>query len=140
MSIIDKIFPALDARMTRFVANAKKLVAKRTGTLEDSVVATVTPSGLFIHIRIRFRIYALILYHMSKSGYRQRRKKGGRVRGSDRYQGANRLASNSPLKENPEKYQKFIEATFDVRDELEEIAIKVATQKAVEELVKALSE
>lgn len=140
MKIVDLIAPALDARMQRFVANAKKLVAKRTGTLESSVVATVTPSGLFIHIRIRFKIYALILYHMSKSGYRQKVKKGGHVRGSRRYIGANKLNENSKLKQNPEKYQQFIDANYAIRDEIEAIAVRVAQQKAVEMLVKELSD
>lgn len=139
MSIVDKIAPVLNTRMQKFASFASKLAAKKTGELQKSVIAVVTPSGMFIHIRVKFRIYALILYHMSKSGYRQKRKKGGRVRGSNRFQGANKLNENSKLKQNPEQYQNFIEAVFDIRDEIERLAVQVAQQKTLEEIVNALS-
>lgn len=139
MMLAEAILPNISRRMQVFAAHFSRLVAKRTGELQRSIIVQVNASGHFIHIRIRFKIYALILYHMSKSGRRQKRKKGGYVRGSRRYIGANTLSANSPLRTNPQKYQVPIEALFDLKDTIQEIAEKAMQKYVQQQLVNALS-
>jgi hypothetical protein len=140
MALAEQILPNFSERMRRFAAYFQRLVVKKTGELERSIAVEVVGSGHFIHIRVRFRIYALILYHMSKTGYRQKRKKGGYVQGSRRYIGANRISKTSPLQKNPKQYQVPIEALFTLRDDIGHIAQALVAQKTVEELTQILSE
>ena len=138
MDIMPAIQDRILQRLTKFKNEATALAVKETGALQRSIEVITENRPENTVIKIRFKIYALILYHMSKSGFRQRVKKGGHSKGYQRYQGARKLKEQSPLQTNPEKYQAFPDAVYEFRDEVSDWLADVAAQEAINQITAIL--
>lgn len=140
MTVIDDLLPALQARLSRFNRQAKQAAPKQKGSLQASVRSEIRKSGPRLVVKASYNIYGLILHYMAFNGKRQARKKGGRVKGSKRLQGANTLADSSPLRRNPQKYQKLRAEEVQLREELEDLAVATILELTTDQILSNLTE